>query len=411
MARPRKPRYEYVPKLKLYRKRIKDADGKAVAIYGKTEDQLTENLKEAETYIEKAKFNRTHPTLKIYAERWMDIYLPKVGAGTQADYKYLINSYIISPLGHRRMSDITQDDIELALLQVNSKSESVYRKTVMLYKRIFEAAEDNGIIDKTPCRKLSKGGIPQEEKVALTNEQVAVLLDAVSTAKTDILPFVMIGLYAGLRREEILGLMWRNVILEGGAPHISVRTALRWEHNRPIVSSELKTPAARRDVPIPPQLVECLKAHKASSTSGYVFSDKDGNPKTETQFKNMWKSVTSRMVKEHTYVKYVNGQKVVRTISPKKGEKAKRRNYCYTIDFDVSPHILRHTYITDLLLAGVDVKTVQYLAGHENSKITMDIYAHLTYNRPQDIIGKVNRAFEVKNEVKFEQQASKSLRQ
>lgn len=33
----------------------------------------------------------------------------------------------------------------------------------------------------------------------------------------------------------------------------------------------------------------------------------------------------------------------------------------------------------------------------------MDIYAHLTYNRPQDIIGKVNRAFEVKNEVKTEQ--------
>lgn len=402
MARPRKPRYEYVPKLKLYRKRIKDADGKSVAIYGKTEDQLTENLKEAEAYIEKAKFNRTHPTLKIYAERWMDIHLPRVSAGTQRDYKYLINSYIVAPLGHRYMTDITKDDIELALLQVNSKSESVYRKTVMLYKRIFEAAEDSGVIEKSPCRKLSKGGISQEEKVSLTDDQTTVLLDAVNTAKTDIFPFVMIGLYAGLRREEILGLMWKNVTLKGDAPHISVRTALRWEHNRPIVSAELKTPAARRDVPIPPQLVECLRAHKGKAVSEYVFSGKNGSPKTETQFRNMWNSVTSRMVKEHTYVKYVNGQKIVRTITPKKGEKAKCRNYCYTIDFDVSPHILRHTYITNLLLAGVDVKTVQYLAGHENSKITMDIYAHLTYNRPQDIIGKVNRAFEVKNEVKFE---------
>ena len=37
----------------------------------------------------------------------------------------------------------------------------------------------------------------------------------------------------------------------------------------------------------------------------------------------------------------------------------------YTLDFDVIPHLLRHTYITNLLYAGVDPKPVQYLAGHE----------------------------------------------
>ena len=73
--------------------------------------------------------------------------------------------------------------------------------------------------------------------------------------------------------------------------------------------------------------------------------------------------------------------------------KAKNSNLTYTIDFDVTPHILRHTYITNLLLAGVDIKTVQYLAGHERAKITLDIYAHLTYNRPEEILEKVNAAF------------------
>lgn len=399
MARPKKPRYEYVERLKCYRKRIKDVDGTYVAIYGKTEAQLTENLQTAQERIAKASYNRIHPTLSTYATKWMEIYLPKVSAGTQVDYRYIITNFIIAPLGHRYMSEITQDDVELALLRVNTKSESVYRKTVMLYKRIFEAAEDSGIVEKSPCRKLSKGGIPSDEKTSLTDEQATVLLEAIRSAKTDIYPFVMIGLYAGLRREEILGLQWQNVYLEGAAPHICVRTALRWEHNRPVVSNELKTPAARRDVPIPPQLVECLKARKKESISKYVFEGNPGEAKTETQFRNMWKSVTSRMVKERTYTKYVNGQKVTKTITPKKGEKARCRNYCYTIDFDVTPHMLRHTYITNLLLAGVDVKTVQYLAGHENSKITMDIYAHLTYNKPEDIIVKVNKAFEVKNEV------------
>ena len=66
----------------------------------------------------------------------------------------------------------------------------------------------------------------------------------------------------------------------------------------------------------------------------------------------------------------------------------------YTIDFDVTPHQLRHTYITNLLLAGVDVKTVQVLAGHEHAKITLDIYTHLTNNQARDLISKVRGAFE-----------------
>ena len=57
-------------------------------------------------------------------------------------------------------------------------------------------------------------------------------------------------------------------------------------------------------------------------------------------------------------------------------------------EFDITPYILRHTYITSLLLAGVDIKTVQYLAGHERAKITLDIY-----NRPEEILEKVNAAF------------------
>ena len=400
MARPRKPKYEYVEKLKLYRKRIKDSDGKYVAIYGSTPDELTEKIKEAERQIAMITERKQNPILADYAEKWLEMHSYSVRENTLRDYRYIVEHFIKAPLGHRRLNEITQDDIKLALKLASTKSESVHRKTVMLYNQIFESAVDSGHILASPCRKLGKGGTPAREKHALTDTQAATLLDAVRTARTDIYPFVMIGLYAGLRREEIMGLRWSNVTLDGPAPHISVRSALRWEKNRPVISNELKSRAARRDVPIPPQLVECLKEHKATSNSEYVFSGADGEPKTETQFSHMWRSVVTRMVKPHTYTKYLdNGEKVKRTITPQKGEKAKCRNYCYTIGFDVSPHILRHTYITNLLLAGVDVKTVQYLAGHEHAKITLDIYSHLTYNKPEDIISKVNSAFEIKSEV------------
>ena len=41
----------------------------------------------------------------------------------------------------------------------------------------------------------------------------------------------------------------------------------------------------------------------------------------------------------------------------------------------------------------IDPKTVQYLAGHENSKTTMDIYAKVKYNKPEELFGVVNGAF------------------
>ena len=80
--------------------------------------------------------------------------------------------------------------------------------------------------------------------------------------------------------------------------------------------------------------------------------------------------------------------------APVLGEKAAHNgNVVYSLDFQVTPHQLRHTYITNLIYASVDPKTVQYLAGHENSKITMDIYAKVKYNKPEQLSAVVNTAF------------------
>ena len=98
--------------------------------------------------------------------------------------------------------------------------------------------------------------------------------------------------------------------------------------------------------------------------------------------------------KSATYYKYVNGQSIKYTVQPSLGGHQKNNpNIVYSLDFDVTPHLLRHTYITNLLYAGVDPKTVQYLAGHENSKTTMDIYARVKYNKPEQLFDVVNSAF------------------
>lgn len=261
-------------------------------------------------------------------------------------------------------------------------------------KCIFTAAMESKIIDENPTIYLKKnvGGIPQKDRLPLTDEQVDKLLDAIYGLPPYV--FVMLGLYAGLRREEILGLQWDSVYLDCEAPYLTVRRAWHTEHNRPVILTELKTKAAHRNVPLPDNLLECLKEAKKTSTSDFVVANRDGDPLSYTQFKRLWQYIVTRTTKERCYYRYEDGKRVKHTVKPVLGQKAAHNgNVVYSLDFEVTPHQLRHTYITNLIHASVDPKTVQYLAGHESSKITMDIYAKVKYNRPEQLAGVLEDAF------------------
>ena len=379
--------------IEYFRTRIEDADGKRVALYAKTAEELYEKVEEAKRQIEEASFRRATPTVAEYCERWLLMQSAHIRTTTLTDYSSKVKNYIVAPLGHMYMANVTTDDVRLALVAASEKSNSVYRSVHMLYKAIFNSAVDSNIIDYSPCERISaKGGKPQKDKGALTDDQIDKLLSAIKGLPPYV--FVMIGLYAGLRREEILGLKWDSVYLDGDAPYISVRRAWHSEHNRPVISTELKTKAARRDIPIPKNLAECLREAKSKSTSDFVVANSEGGPLSYTQFKRVWQYIVTRSTKERTYVRYINGQKITKTVTPVLGEKAAHNgNVVYSLDFQVTPHQLRHTYITNLIYASVDPKTVQYLAGHENSKITMDIYAKVKYNKPEQLSAVVNTAF------------------
>ena len=177
-------------------------------------------------------------------------------------------------------------------------------------------------------------------------------------------------------------------------PYISVRRAWRGNNRKePEISTVLKTPASRRDIPIPKCLVECLREAKRSSKSAFVISNRKGGPLSEGEFVGVWYHVKNHTAGEKISYKYVNGEHIRYTTCPVLGSHRKGSpNHVYSLDFHVTPHQLRHTYITNLLYMGVDPKTVQYLAGHKNSKTTMDIYAKIKYNKPQELLPVVNAA-------------------
>ena len=377
-----------------YRTRIKDADGKLVALYARTPEELYNKETIALEQIENATFHRKTPTVAEYCEKWLLMQSVHVRTTTLTDYTSKVRRHIIAELGDKRMGEVSLDDIQLALVSVSKKSASVYKSVVILYKSIFRAAKESRIIDNNPTIYLTTkgGGVPQKDKAALTDEQVERLLDAVEGLPTYV--FVMLGLYAGLRREEILALKCDSVYLDGNFPYLTVRRAWHTENNRPVILEELKTKAAERNIPLPTCLAECLKETKENSTSEYVVPNRDGDPLSYTQFKRLWQYVVTRTVKERSYYRYEDGKRVKHTVTPVLGEKAAHNgNVVYSLDFEVTPHQLRHTYITNLIHSSVDPKTVQYLAGHESSKITMDIYAKVKYNRPDELVRTMGNAF------------------
>ncbi len=391
MARPKKPTYEFVESKQLYRKRVKGHDGKYISLYGKTPQELSVKIEEFLEDLRVYEDNKENPFVCDYADYWIDLQEGHLTYGASVDYRSIINCHIKPSMEGLRMRDVRPDDIKRMMKGVAHFSRSVHDKTYMLAKQIFTNAFENGMIHENPCPKMHAGGREPEERQALTEEQIETLLNAVKGTRAYV--FCMIGIYAGLRREEILGLKWDCVTL-GGVPAISVKRACRFVHNRPVVEERLKTKASKRIVPIPPQLVECLTEAKKEAKSPFVIGNEDGTPLAESQFQRLWKYISVRTVGTKTYFRYANGKKTQFMFEAVKGEHAKHNpDVVYTIDFKVTPHILRHTYITNLLLGGVDIKTVQYLAGHERAKITLDIYAHLTYNRPEEIIDKINMAF------------------
>ena len=94
MARPKKPKYVYVEKLNLHRKRIKDSNGKYVALYGQTPDELTERILEFSRLQEQGAGNKDNPFFNDYAQRWMDLHGAHLTFGGRADYQSCIDCNI-----------------------------------------------------------------------------------------------------------------------------------------------------------------------------------------------------------------------------------------------------------------------------------------------------------------------------
>lgn len=164
MARTRNEHYEYVERDGLFRKRVKDATGKYVAIYGETPEDVTKQLIDFYEQRDIDAEEMKDPLFSVYARRWLELNCGNLTKATQKGYLTVLNNHIIPFLDDLRMNEIRPRDIKVVITRAVQMSESVHNKTYMLLKRILTTAYEDRIIPTNPCPQMHNGGKNRKKK-------------------------------------------------------------------------------------------------------------------------------------------------------------------------------------------------------------------------------------------------------
>lgn len=277
-------------------------------------------------------------------EELCKLWLKEYKEGLVRDVTYMsldsmLRTHVIPSIGRIKVRDVKPAHIQKMLHDMEGKAKSTQKHVLAVTRSMFEVAVENGMVKKNPCVKsVRPRGEATEERAPLTSEQEQMLLD--KARGTPIYLFVLLGLNLGLRRGELLGLQWGDIDFTAGT--LSVRRSIAPAKGKydGEVNLDLKTEAAKRTLPLTPSLISELRAAKSGSKSVYVIPGKSKGFMGISSSTYYWDKLIS------------------------------------ALPFDAVPHQMRHTCITRWIEQGLDVGSVQYLAGHSNCRVTLDVYTH-----------------------------------
>lgn len=347
-------------------------DGTRKYFRGKTKREAEKKRDEAKLMVGMGVNLSDSTTFAGLTDTWFELYIK--GQLHKRSEETILNTnkrYILPVLGNMVVRDIKPIHIQQLMCSVKDYSKSTQKKVLQNTKRILKVAVKNGLLMSMPIddEVKAKGSNPRE-KVPLTKAQSETLLDAIKGTRA--YPLVLVLLNAGLRIGEALGLMWSDIDFDEGEITVNRSIVYPEDNRRGEINSEMKTENAHRTIPLPWHVVDVLRKEKAVSNSLWVFSMRNGEFLSYDSFRSLWQIIDYRTINKH------RGN--VREFVPR------------TLDFNVHPHLLRHTCITRWFEKGLDIKQIQYLAGHASTDVTLEIYTHYQENERRKQTAEMIRA-------------------
>lgn len=278
-------------------------------------------------------------------------------------YGTAINCIRSSDFGQRRIKDIKPSDAKSWYVELHDGG--MKQNTIGIVHNVlrpaFEMAVDDDIIRKNPFKFKLSDVVPNDAYVRkpLTKSQQERYLRFVQDCGGNYYDDIVILLGTGLRVSELYGLTKSDIDFERGCVHVK-RQLCRTADKAYFITSP-KTSSGNRCIPMTATVCETFKHILATrglpkvetlvdGCSGFLFLDKDGKPKVGMHLQNYMRGIRKKWMKK----------------------------YGDTFP-SVTPHVLRHTFCTDMQRTGIDVKCLQYLMGHSNVSVTLDVYTHTDY--------------------------------
>ena len=357
------------------------SNGKRRYFYGATKREAEAKAAEFRDKLRKGYQVDADQTFDFWAQRWLSVKGHEVSGKFYAQYKSTVQRLCGRFVG-QDLTDIKPYAVQEYIFELadcnpttgRPASKRLLELVKQTVSQIYFYAIHNRATEFNPATGvIIPKDAPAGSRRALTAEEIAWINALPDDIRLK--PAVMVMLYAGLRRGEVIALTWDDVDLEDGC--LTVNKSAEFPDN---VHGRIKLPKTKsgiRTVYFGKTLREYLKG--LERTDEYICPAANGGMMSLSSFTRGWESVLSELNVISCRDKTTrDGAEIARQ------SRFDPRFKSGVAIAPITPHMLRHTFATMMYEAGVDVLTAKEQMGHASIETTMQIYTHLTEERQKE---------------------------
>jgi integrase len=230
---------------------------------------------------------------KITLSEWVPIWTDAhdVGKATWARYRSHLDLYILPRFGDTPLSAISRMAIKTWVKDLNRRRASATVASILgLLSMLLGEAVEERRIPINPCRRLRGATPPRPERPWATPTQVLTIANRATPPERAL---IITAAYTGMRWGELTGLHRRNCKLDDARIIINPDDGALHEVAGILELGPPKTPAAARNILLPPFLVDLLRQHLATHHHPHVFVGRDGGLLRRSNFhRRVWRPAT-----------------------------------------------------------------------------------------------------------------------
>lgn len=304
---------------------------------------------------------------------------------TRAGYRTVQRILNKEQFGGKKISQVKVSDAKLFLIKLQSdgRGYSSIHSIRGVLRPAFQMAVDDDVLHKNPfgfelATVIVNDSVTRE---AISRDQMRKFLKFIhdDNVYCKYYEVVYILFHTGMRISEFCGLTLKDVDLEKRIINID-HQLLRTSEMKYVIEAT-KTNAGTRKLPMTEDVFRCFQAIIEDSEkprfekivdghTGFLFTDKEGMPLVAMH----WEKRFNHMVK--------------------------RYNDIYRVQIpNITPHVCRHTYCSNMAKSGMNPKTLQYLMGHSDIGVTLNTYTHLGLEDAADELKRMEELTDARKEL------------